>query len=162
MTDTAQEKKKCTLCTKVGLKPLTATNMAFHYVPIFGVANYATLSVNVMNPGLIMRVFPSRDVTNILLAHSVVGSALYIYNRPHLQGATPQMRLIYSGFGAVMFNFGSVLLWAVLRTVSTRSNCIATLLGLLTGCGLVVTGQKCLSYIDDKVQTNASEVSSKK
>uniref|UniRef100_A0A0P4VP37 Putative conserved plasma membrane protein n=1 Tax=Rhodnius neglectus TaxID=72488 RepID=A0A0P4VP37_9HEMI len=162
MTDTAQEKKKCTICTKIGLKPITPTNVAFHYVPLFGVANYATLSVNVMNPGLIMRVFPSRDVTNVLLAHSVLGSALYIYNRPHLQGATPQMRLIYSGFSAIMFNFGSVLLWAVLRTVSTRSNCVSSLLGLLTGCGLIYTGQKCLSYIDDKVHSNTTEDSTEK
>ncbi|KAK9507736.1 hypothetical protein O3M35_007524 [Rhynocoris fuscipes] len=154
MTDSVEEKKDCTLCKVIPLKPITPANLAFHYAPMIGMANYATLSVNVMNPGLIMRIFPNRDVTNVLLAHSVLGSALYIYNRPHLHGATPHMRMMYSGFGAVMFNFGSVLIWAVLRTVTTRSNCITTLVGLLTGCGLLYTGQKCLAYIDEK--TNSS------
>ncbi|XP_014262014.1 uncharacterized protein LOC106674077 [Cimex lectularius] len=147
-----QGEKKC--CLQL-CKPLTTNNLAFHYLPLFGAVNYATLSVNVMHPSLIARLCPARDVTNVLLANSVVGTTLYIYSRPHLKHAPTQTRLLYSGFSAVMFNFGSVLVWAVLRTV-TKSQCIATLVGLLSGFGMVAAGKHCLQYIDSQVETSSS------
>lgn len=37
------------------LKPLTKNNILYYYLPAQGVISYAALSVNVMNPSLVMR-----------------------------------------------------------------------------------------------------------
>lgn len=47
--------KACTLCTKLGLRPLTRDNILFFYAPLHSMVSYAALSVNVMNPALIVR-----------------------------------------------------------------------------------------------------------
>ncbi|CAB0014712.1 unnamed protein product [Nesidiocoris tenuis] len=120
----------------------------FRYLPMAGVAGYGTLSVNVMNPSLMIRMSPARDVTNVLLGLSVAGSLLYVYDRPHLKSSPPTKKLLYSGFSSVVFNFGSVLLWAVLRS-STRSNCIATIIGLASGAGLFYAGHNYLQLVDE-------------
>lgn len=149
-------KKECTMCSYIPLKPLTMANVAAFYVPVFGSVSYATLSVNVMNPSLLTKIVPSRDVTNFLLTSSVVGSGMYIYHRRHLHDAGMSFKMLYSGFDALIFNFGSVLLWAVLRTVSPKSNCIATIIGLLTSGGLMYTGYSYLKYIDDTASPSSS------
>ncbi|KAF6207866.1 hypothetical protein GE061_016315 [Apolygus lucorum] len=134
-------------CLSTKMAKINSKSLLFHYLPMAGAASYGTLSVNVMNPSLIMRMSPSRDITNILLGVSVAGSLLYIYDRPHLRSSPPSKRILYSGFGAVIFNFGSVLVWAVLRS-STRSNCIATIIGLASGAGLALAGLNYLQFID--------------
>uniref|UniRef100_A0A0K8SHZ8 Uncharacterized protein n=1 Tax=Lygus hesperus TaxID=30085 RepID=A0A0K8SHZ8_LYGHE len=134
-------------CLTTKMAKMNSKNFFFHYVPMAGAASYGTLSVNVMNPSLIMRMSPTRDITNILLGVSITGSLLYIYDRPHLRSSPPSKRMLYSGFGAVIFNFGSVLVWAVLRS-STRSNCIATIIGLVSGAGLAIAGLNYLKFID--------------
>ncbi|XP_014272135.1 uncharacterized protein [Halyomorpha halys] len=149
-------KKECTMCSYISLKPLTMSNIAAFYVPVFGSVSYATLSVNVMNPSLLTKVVPSRDVTNFLLTTSVVGSGMYVYHRTHLRDAEMGFKMLYSCFDALIFNFGSVLLWAVLRTVSPKSNCISTIMGLLTSAGLLCTGYSYLKYLDDKASSESS------
>lgn len=44
-----------TILQKLGLKPITRCSLAKFYVPAFGVASYTALSVNVMNPSLVIR-----------------------------------------------------------------------------------------------------------
>ncbi|KAL1122397.1 hypothetical protein AAG570_003801 [Ranatra chinensis] len=160
MTDSSEmtKKKGCSsFCGTLCVKPLSKENVLFYYGPAMGAASYAALSVNVMNPSLIMRIFPSRDVTNVLLLKSMVGSTLYMYNRPHLRSATTAARIMYSGYGAVMFNFGSVLLWAVLRSLMRpHQNCVATIIGLLSGCCLATMGVQYLSHIDSAVSSSPS------
>lgn len=41
--------------TKFGLRPVTKGSLVKFYIPAFGVAAYTGLSVNVMNPGLVIR-----------------------------------------------------------------------------------------------------------
>lgn len=50
-----KEQKDCTLCTKLGLKPLTRDNILFYYAPIHSLVSYAALSVNVMNPSIALK-----------------------------------------------------------------------------------------------------------
>lgn len=48
--------KSCpSICGKLGLKPLTSQNLLFYYAPAQGVLSYTALSVNVMNPSLVLR-----------------------------------------------------------------------------------------------------------
>lgn len=99
---------------KLGLRPFTTHNILFYYAPIQGALSYTSLSVNVMNPSLVLRfvcmncvlnayiifilifrIFPKRDITNILLFNSLVGSGLYLYNRQHLSTLPTKERLLY-------------------------------------------------------------------
>lgn len=53
MTDT--KNTACTMCTRLGLRPLTKQNVLYYYAPIHGLISYGALSVNVMNPALAIR-----------------------------------------------------------------------------------------------------------
>lgn len=50
-----EDDKKMPLCKKMCLKPLTKENILHFYAPAQGVISYTALSVNVMNPSLIVR-----------------------------------------------------------------------------------------------------------
>lgn len=52
---TSSEEKKLPITGRLGLKPLTCQNVLFYYAPIQGVVSYTSLSINVMNPSLILR-----------------------------------------------------------------------------------------------------------
>ena len=43
------------ICGKFGLKPLNKQNLLFYYAPVQGALSYTALSVNVMNPSLMLR-----------------------------------------------------------------------------------------------------------
>lgn len=49
------DKKCCSLISKLGLKPLNKQNLLFYYLPVQGALSYTALSVNVMNPSLVLR-----------------------------------------------------------------------------------------------------------
>lgn len=46
---------RISMCGKLGLKPLTTHNILFYYAPVQGVLSYTALSINVMNPSLVLR-----------------------------------------------------------------------------------------------------------
>ncbi|XP_053688026.1 uncharacterized protein LOC128737419 [Sabethes cyaneus] len=115
------------------LKPLTKENILYFYFPLQSMVSYAALSVNVMNPSIAIRLLPKRDVTNFLLVHTLFGTTLYLYSRPHLAVVPSQRRVAYSICGSVLFSFGSVLVWAVLRSAIPRNHTLATALGLSSG-----------------------------
>ncbi|XP_071439895.1 uncharacterized protein [Hetaerina americana] len=151
MASTAKSSpKKCPMSffDKLGLKPLNRHNILFFYVPLQSATSYASLSVNVVNPNLVAKVMPRSDITSMLLANSIIGSGLYIYNRPHLQKAAFNQRILFSAYGAVVFSFGSVLLWAVIRSLLPEQNCVCTILGLTSSVALIGVGTKYLDYID--------------
>lgn len=54
MTSAAASARE-SLCGKLGLKPITTNSVLYYYAPLQGVLSYTALSVNVMNPSLILR-----------------------------------------------------------------------------------------------------------
>lgn len=46
---------KVSITGKLGLRPFTAHNVLFYYAPIQGALSYTSLSINVMNPSLVLR-----------------------------------------------------------------------------------------------------------
>jgi hypothetical protein len=48
-------KSLVTVIRECALKPITKKNILFHYSPLVGVVSYSFLSLNVMNPGLVVR-----------------------------------------------------------------------------------------------------------
>ncbi|KAF7271032.1 uncharacterized protein LOC143198843 [Rhynchophorus ferrugineus] len=142
--------KSCpSICGKLGLKPLTSQNLLFYYAPAQGVLSYTALSVNVMNPSLVLRIFPKRDITNILLFNTLVGSGLYLYNRPHLADVSRKEKILYSSFGAVTFSLGSVLIWAIIRSVVPENVALCTAFGVGSGLALIKVGKSYLEVVDN-------------
>ncbi|VVC30479.1 Hypothetical protein CINCED_3A004798 [Cinara cedri] len=134
--------------------PVNQESAKHFYFPAFGAFNYSLLSINVMNPGLIQRVLPKPELTNIFLVNSCLGSALYIYGRPHLSEAPLKDRIVFSVYGAVLFNMGSVLTWAILRSLLPNNSSLATFAGLVSGYALTAFGVNYLSYNDKIVKAN--------
>ncbi|XP_076619178.1 uncharacterized protein LOC143340765 [Colletes latitarsis] len=142
----------CTILQKLGLKPITKSSIQKFYVPAFGVASYSALSVNVMNPSLVIRVFPKKDITNILLSSALIGISTYIYSREHMNKAPTSVRVAYSAAGAVLLSFGSVLVWAVLRSVVPPNPTVCTIAGIGSGLAFIKVGSSYLNFVDEQVQ----------
>ncbi|XP_026474544.1 uncharacterized protein LOC113378230 [Ctenocephalides felis] len=140
-------------CGKLSLKPLTKENLVKFYLPAQGFVTYTGLSVSVISPGFYTDVLPKKDMTNLLLLASVVGSGAYLYSRNHMEKLPQDKRVLYSGFGAVLFTFGSVLLWAIIRgALPDQSNAAAGVtLGIASSLGLTKLGMSYLEEIDKSV-----------
>jgi len=137
---------------KYGLKPLTKSNILNHYAPLFGVVNYGVLSINVMNPSWMVKISPKRDITNFLLLGSVVGTGLYLSNTKLVKSAPSQKKIMYSACGSLLFTFGSVLLWAVLRNILPDNKLLAVTAGVASGVTLTVVSKDYLEFIDSKLK----------
>ncbi|XP_055857154.1 uncharacterized protein LOC129920023 [Episyrphus balteatus] len=134
----ADDKKECTLCDKVGLKPFTKHNIYYYYIPLHGVVSYGALAVNVMNPKLVSKLVPNKDLTDVLLLSTLFGTSFFLYGRPHLRTIPNGKRGLYSLLGGTLFSMGSLLMWAVLRrTVPNNNAALATVLGLASGAVIV-------------------------
>ena len=56
MAATESKGSKCSsILAKYGIKPFTKCNLLHYYAPLYGIASYGVLSVNVMNPGLMLK-----------------------------------------------------------------------------------------------------------
>lgn len=142
---------KVSCCSRLGLRPLTTQNLLFYYAPAQGVLSYTALSINVMNPSLVLRIFPKRDITNVLLFNTLVGSGLFLYNRPHLAALPTKEKLLYSSFGAVTFSLGSVLIWAIIRSVVPQNVALCTVAGVGSGLALIKIGKSYINTVDSLV-----------
>lgn len=140
-----------TIVKKLGLRPVTRCNLAKFYAPAFGAASYTAMSVNVMNPSLVIKVFPKRDITNFLLAGTLVGTGSYIYTREHMKTAPQSVRILYSATGAVLLSLGSVLLWAVIRSIVPPSPVCCTIAGIGTGVAFLKVGSSYLEFVDGQI-----------
>ncbi|EDW02334.1 uncharacterized protein LOC6559737 [Drosophila grimshawi] len=144
-----QNKDACTICEKVGLKPFTKDNIFNYYIPLHGLVSYGALSVNVMNPQIVPKLLPKKDLTNVFLISAVVGSACYIYGRPHLKDIKNEKRVGYALLGATLFSMGSVLAWALIKSALPKENSVlATLAGLGTGAVIVKIGTDYIHDLD--------------
>ncbi|KAJ8949983.1 hypothetical protein NQ318_002392 [Aromia moschata] len=150
---TSASESRISICSKLGLKPLTAQNVLFYYVPVQGTLSYTALSINVMNPSLVLRIFPKRDITNILLFNTLLGSGLYLYNRPHLSLLANKDRLLYSSFGAVTFSLGSVLIWAIIRSLVPQNVALCSVCGIGSGLAMIKIARsytRTCRFVDSK------------
>lgn len=56
---------------------------------------------------------------------------------------------MYSAYSAVLFNFGSVLLWSVIKAILPPDTMIKSVFGILTSICLLGIGKEYLSFIDE-------------
>ncbi|XP_032673937.1 uncharacterized protein LOC116845401 [Odontomachus brunneus] len=139
-----------TFLQKLGLRPVTKCSLAKFYAPAFGAVSYTAMSIDVMNPSLV-KVFQTKNVTNFLLASTLFGVGSYIYTREHMKSAPNHMRILYSGTGAVLLSFGSVLIWAVLRAIIPPNPALCTVAGVGTGLTLMKVSSSYLQFVDGQI-----------
>jgi len=149
MSSSNENKGQCSIAC---LKPLTKNNILYFYVPLESLVAYAALSVNITNPSVAIKIFPRRDLTNFLMIHTMFGTTLYLYSRPHLQALPTNQRIGVSLVGSTLFSFGSVLVWAVIRSSLPRDqSLLTTVLGVASGAAIVKLATDYFRYVDSTV-----------
>lgn len=88
-------------------------------------------------------------MTNMLLVTALFGSGCYLYSRSHLKNAkSSKVRYGYSVLGSIMFNFSSVLIWAILRSVLPENVALCSAAGLASSYVLVEGAKNYLKFVD--------------
>lgn len=135
----------------MGLVPVTPCSLAKVYAPAIGVASYSLLSLHVMNPNFAIRVGPNNnDLTNAFLTTALLGTSSYIYTRNHMKTAPGWLRVAYSATGSVLLIFGSVLGWALMRSIIPPNPVACSVVGLGSGIAFIKIGHSYLNFVDEK------------
>lgn len=133
---------------QVRVPPVTKENVLFYYLPIQGLVSYTTLSVGVMNPQLMVRLFPRRDITDVLFLSAGGGAGLWLWARPHIAAAAPARRFSWAFLGGCLWPLGSIFLWAILRSSIGQKPVLGTLLGVTTGAMLTNIAIDYFNYVE--------------
>ncbi len=94
-------------------------------------------------------------LANAFFLNSHIGAAIYIYYRQHMKKVSCKTRVMYSVYTAVLFNFGSVLLWATTKTVLPNTPVVGGLFGAFTSFCLLAVGREYLNFIDSLVSEDS-------
>jgi len=143
---------------EAGLQPINKDSLLFHYTPMKGAMCYTIIGTQMLNPelwenfnnGIVPRYI---SLTNACLLNSVTGMSLWLYSRPHMAALNHRDRGIYCVYFAGMFNLGSMLLWALFRTVAPESPALRTIIGGASAVGMVHMGKKHLEYLDSQIKS---------
>jgi len=87
-------------------------------------------------------------VTNSLLLGSQIGVTTYLFTSKHLRNAEPFERILFSLYGAAIFNFGTVLVMSVIRSIFPDNSALRFAVGLPTSAALLYVGKRYVNYID--------------
>lgn len=123
------------------------------YLPYSGLVGYSVLglhSVKVRVEELIIGNSARPFVFHGALVLSSVGMATYLYDRPvfNVIKAPKSRRLLWSLFGTWMFNFGSLLLWAICKEICPENKVVRAVMALSSCAGLVYVGTDYLQAVD--------------
>jgi hypothetical protein len=125
------------------------------YLPTTGCLSYASFACHIYHPRGLARLFPGTHlpIANCLLFNSHIGAGLYLYTRPHLSTLPPVSRVVFSAYGAILLNFGSILLWSTTKMLLPQEmpGWMRTLLALVSSGGLLYIGHEYVNYIDSLV-----------
>ncbi|KAL4703482.1 hypothetical protein ACJJTC_014352 [Scirpophaga incertulas] len=134
--------------SRTRLPAFTKDNVLYYYLPIQGLVSYTTLSVTVMNPHLMVRLFPKRDITDILFLSAGSGAGLWLWARPHMAAAVPARRFSWAFLGGCLWPLGSIFLWAILRSSVGQRPVLGTILGISTGAMLTNIALDYFNYVE--------------
>uniref|UniRef100_A0A914USN5 Transmembrane protein n=1 Tax=Plectus sambesii TaxID=2011161 RepID=A0A914USN5_9BILA len=134
--------------------PVNWQTVTRHYLPVTGAISHGCFASHVLTPAYLYRLFPYYDmaVGNVILFNAHLGIGFYVYYRAHMLRVAPRTRVMFSVFSSVMFNFGSVLLFATTKAVLPRNGLIKTIFGCLTSLALLSIGREYLTYIDSLIK----------
>lgn len=94
------------------------------------------------------RLFPQRDVTDVLFLTAGGGAGLWLWARPHMAAAAPARRFSWAFLGGCLWPLGSIFLWAILRSSVGQRPVIGTILGVTTGAMLTNIALDYFHYVE--------------
>ena len=123
------------------------------YLPYSGLAGYSVLalhSVKVYPEELIISKDSRAVIFHGALVLSGVGLSTYMYTRPVFDVMQPpqKKRVLWSLFGSWMFNFGSLLLWAICKEIFPKNKVLRAFVALSSSAGLVYIAKDYLHAVD--------------
>lgn len=124
------------------------------YLPYCGLVGYSVLGLH-SSKVRVEEFFIGKSARPFVfhgaLVLSSIGIATYLYERPVFQVMRPPKtkRLLWSLFGTWMFNFGSLLLWAIFKEIRPKNTLIRAVLVLSSCAGVVYIGTDYLQAVDN-------------
>lgn len=123
------------------------------YLPYSGLAGYSVLalhSVKVYPEELIISKDSRAVIFHGALVLSGVGLSTYMFSRPVFDVMQPpqKKRVLWSLFGSWMFNFGSLLLWAICKEIFPKNKVLRAFVALSSSAGLVYIAKDYLHAVD--------------
>ena len=102
-------------------------------------------------------------MTNSLWLNAHVGVGLYMYTRQHMVTAPVYKKILFSSFGTVAFNFGSVLIWASVKSLLPENTSLRVLVGIASSAAFLYLGKEYLDHVDRiiTIDTGTVEVEEK-
>eukprot|EP00088_Acartia_fossae_P043141 TRINITY_DN4539_c0_g3_i1.p1 TRINITY_DN4539_c0_g3~~TRINITY_DN4539_c0_g3_i1.p1 ORF type:complete len:175 (+),score=5.21 TRINITY_DN4539_c0_g3_i1:42-566(+) len=135
-------------------KPLTRDNVLFHYTPIAGCMSYSFLSMEVIRPSLVSKMYArlnlSNDISTSLFLMSVTGVSIEIYKRKLFSNLPEATKICNSVYYSTIFTLGSVLGWAFLSRNIPDNTALKTGIALYVSISMLHYGHNTLNAIDDK------------
>lgn len=123
------------------------------YLPYSGLVGYSILGLHSAQI-YVQEFFIDKSARPVVfqgaLVLSSIGIATYLYDRPVFDVMRPpkSKRLLWSLFGTLMFNFGSLLLWATCKEMCPKNTLIRAVLVLSSCAGVVYIGTDYLQAVD--------------
>lgn len=123
------------------------------YLPYSGLVGYSILGLHSAQI-YVQEFFIGKSARPVVfhgaLVLSSIGIATYLYDRPVFDVMRPpkSKRLLWSLFGTLMFNFGSLLLWATCKEMCPKNTLIRAVLVLSSCAGVVYIGTDYLQAVD--------------
>ncbi|OQR80215.1 hypothetical protein BIW11_05211 [Tropilaelaps mercedesae] len=132
------------------LPPYSAVTLTQFYIPLAGAVSYCAFSVNVFVPQFFTRLIPLTPfgANNFFLLSSHVGVGLYVFYRRHLLGLSPYQRTVYTVYSSVLFNLGSVLLWALIKNFIPSNGIARSCFAVTSSVTMLNIGMEYLDHID--------------
>ena len=123
------------------------------YLPYSGIAGFSVLalhSVKVHPEELIIGKGSRAVVFHGALVLSGIGLSTYVYTRPVFNVMRPpkSKRVLWSLFGSWMFNFGSLLFWAICKEICPKNKVLRSILALSSSAGLAYIARDYLQAVD--------------
>nr|CAD2150057.1 unnamed protein product [Meloidogyne enterolobii] len=125
-----------------------------HYIPMSGAISHSLFTLNLFNPLILKRLFPTNyiAISNAILFNSHLGLGFYMFFRPHMHRLWRWRRVEYCVFSSVIFNFGSILLSIFLRDFLPKkwSQSVRSFFGISLSFFLLHRARRYINYIDQR------------
>ncbi|CAF3584632.1 unnamed protein product [Rotaria sp. Silwood1] len=122
------------------------------YRPFLTTPFFFGFSAHVLAPKSFPRLLGTRvdlPLTNILWFGSHIGITMYLYTSKHLRSINTFEPLLYTMYGSAMFNFGTVLIMTIIRSIFPDKEALRLGIGLSISGALLFIGQRYVHYIDE-------------
>lgn len=127
-------------------------------VPMIGAVSYQAFGMHICNPSLITRLLAPQSAQRVITGlnlNTAIGSAVYLYYRPHIRILPPSRRILFSAFVSTAFNFGSFFAWIMLRDLFHEDEKKAVL-ALVTSTSLLLIASAYARHVDSLVPGSES------